>query len=580
MKATNLFKIVTLLFLSSCQTHQNNYESSETLGPDPCSQLANIKVIKKIKKTSLSDKSVCFNNSIHHLAKNDLIIAKALWLKRTQGISSSSDFLLEVISYGYDTADIHLQLAQNYYLEKNWEKSKYHLEKTDSHSFSQLATLIDFHLGNRIKNPELLPHIYRKTKINIADITQSNSMNDFNLQMISDGNPNKINGEPSIITSQNGNDIWLIWTDSGQAEAALPDFYYWDLKSAQSTDGGITWSYIDIDTTPNIIDIFHFDPMTAYDHANQIIYAGGMAKSFTSPVNDGIFLYRWNLNDNLTSGPFKHFKPAPDKGLVSVDNNGDVFVAHFQGIEKSTDYGETFNTLISQSYVAPHPRFNSTNCLIITDMEKTSRCSNTGIDTQPQAFSSLSNFGEAGEYIPGSFRVYAMVQNAITNNDEIFAVYTDLKHPNSSETTIYMTKSTDEGQNWSTPWQISPSITGDQFLPWIEIDSNNVIHVVYFDTRNMPQPDTDNTATLDLYYSFSQDLGQTWQETRVTPTSFTTPDLIWGDYFFTDYVSMSVSNSHVYIAFPWSENANQMHMYLATKEIEQEDIIFLHGFEQ
>lgn len=245
----------------------------------------------------------------------------------------------------------------------------------------------------------------------------------------------------------------------------------------------------------------------------------------------------------------------------------------------STDLGESFTTISNESYFAPHPRFNHENCLIITDMMKSSQCSPNGIVTQNQVFSSLGFFNQLNDFIPGNFRVNAFAQNVIASNNDVYAVYTDLKSTNSNDTTLYMTSSNDNGHNWSTPWRITTDINGDQIMPWIEIDSNDGIHLVYLDTRNVSQSDSNNVATFDLYYSYSNDLGLTWQETRVTPTSFTTPDLFWGDYFFSDYISMSVTDNHVLIAFPWAQELNQMHMYLASKEFKQADLIYFNGFE-
>ncbi len=574
--------IVSPWLLTACQFSNDGIDHDATaLGPQGCQHLEQI---KKFNQTRLEAQSVCFDRTINDLHEHGLLVAKGAWLKRTQGVTASTDFLLDVLDHGYATPAIHTQLAKNYFAEQDWAQVRHHLARSGRKNSPHLNALLAYRAGDHIAEPELLPYLYRDVALTTAQVSKSAQANGFSLQLVSDGDASKINGEPSITASQDGSMIWLVWTDSGASEAANPNFYYWDLKSAQSSDGGQSWSYLDLDTTPNNIDRFHFDPMTTLDATNQFIYAGGMVKGFTSTggskADDGIFIYRWNLANNTTSGPHIDYLLSPDKGLITTDNNGHVYVAHHQGIEKSTDFGETFSPLLAQSYVAPHPRINSQNCLVVTDMERTSQCANGGINTQAQAFSSLSFFGEAGDYIPGSFRVYAMVQNALASNDDIYAVYTDLKQSSNTETVVYMTKSTDDGMTWSVPWQISPNITGDQFIPWIEIDSNDGLHVVYFDTRHVVQSDTSDVATLDLYYSHSADGGQTWTESRITPTSFTTPNLIWGNYFFTDYISMSVTDNHVYIAFPWSPSPNQMHMYLATKALNVQDLIFLDGFEQ
>ena len=583
MKPINTVVILLLLFLSSCRvSDEGAVERAVALGPEFCGQLADVKRIKKMKQTALQRQSVCFGYSVQALVENDLVLSKALWLRRTEGVTASTDFLLVVLRQGFGGSEVHLQLAKNYYAQSNWALSQHHLEQIDSDDYLPLMQLLDYRQGNAVAHPEMLPLIYRGQPVKQAKVNQSRGSGDFGLQMVSDGDPNKINGEPSIMSSPDGTHVWVLWTDSGEALGSNPDYYYWDIESAQSSDGGMTWTAVDMDTIPGVVDRFHFDPMTAYDPNNQIIYAGGMVKGFSSQggtPDDAFFVYRWELGSDSNSGPYKQYFESPDKALMTVDHNGGVFVAHHKGVDYSADLGETYTQISSQSFVGPHPRINSDNCLIITDMERTAKCDQNGIATQTHFFGSLSSFDAASQYIPGGFRSYSLVQNVITSNDDVYVVYTDLRQQSITDTTIYMSKSTDDGVSWSAPWQITPTITGDQFMPWIEVDSNDGLHVIYFDTRHVLQSDSNSEATLDLYYSYSSDLGQTWEETRVTPAPFTTPDLIWGDYFFTDYVSMSLSNDKIFIAFPWSEEANQMHLYVATKSVNVDDLIFMDGFD-
>jgi hypothetical protein len=539
------------------------------------------KIFKKVKRDSLVKFYHCYDFPIEYLIANDLVIAKSIWLKNYQGYESSKDFLIQAVSNGANDREIHLKLAEYFYKNKNWLEAKQQIDLAELEVNHPLRLIIEYHLGDFSAGTDLnlLPYIYKSNDIKQAVVSQQG--NSFNLQRVSDANTDFINGEPSMATSADGEKIWLLWTDSGQDTDDLPGFYYWTIKSIQSTDGGLTWNNFNMNTYPGKIDIFHFDPMTTYDEINQIFYAGGMVKAFDenwgSTDDDAMFLYRWKPIDNSSAGPFKTFERSPDKGWITTNSEGEIFLAHHYGVDKSIDQGETFTRMITESSIAPQPRINNDDCLIITDYNKTIRCGTTDLEILPYNFSSI--FANGDNYIPGTFRVFSFAQNAIQNNNDIYVIYSDLKSPHSDETTIYMTKSTDNGQNWSSPWVITPNITGDQFIPWIEIDPNGGIHVAYYDTRNTPQLDSDTSATLDLYYSYSSDNGQTWQETRVTPTSFTTPDLHWGDYFFTDYISMSVNSDKVYLAFPWSTQPGQMHMYFAQKTISFVDDIFQDGFE-
>jgi len=149
----------------------------------------------------------------------------------------------------------------------------------------------------------------------------------------------------------------------------------------------------------------------------------------------------------------------------------------------------------------------------------------------------------------------------------------------SDDVAQWMSRSTDDGQTWDTPWIITPDIPGDRILSWIEIDENGGIHVSYMDTRNVVQNDSSPDAYLDMYYSYSTDKGQSWAETRVTPSSLFVPELIWGVPFIGDYNEMSVGNSEsVFLSFPWSTESGEIDMYVAKKQ--RIDLIFRDGFEE
>lgn len=90
--------------------------------------------------------------------------------------------------------------------------------------------------------------------------------------------------------------------------------------------------------------------------------------------------------------------------------------------------------------------------------------------------------------------------------------------------------SDDGGQNWtvSTPHREDDPYTVDRFNPWMEVDQNGWIHVVYYDTRN-----DSRRLRADMYHSYSKDGGLTWQpEQRLTNFSSEKVgnSFQWGDY--------------------------------------------------
>ena len=181
--------------------------------------------------------------------------------------------------------------------------------------------------------------------------------------------------------------------------------------------------------------------------------------------------------------------------------------------------------------------------------------------------------------VPGTFRSIPLRLLAVQPDGDLFIVYPDLTDFNSQDMAIWMSRSSDDGKTWSPPWIVTPDVPGDRLLPWLEIDELGGIHLSYVDTRNVTQDDLSPDAFVDLYYSVSSDDGQTWHESRVTPSTLDIPELVWGDYLFSDYLEMSVGNSNaVFLSFPWSPNSGAMNMYVAKKYLVS-DLIFQTGFE-
>ena len=578
-----LLILIALLTLTSCNKNLNLNNNSANAGPMTlCPYGQEHSVIKKIDTSNRNELSDCYDYSLHYLLKNNLLSGKITWMQWAHSDEEIEYFIIHALEELGSIQILHKELSNIYIKQEKWNEALEQLNLAKIKINEPERLLVETNLNRYSEGTDLslLPYIYKNIPLERA-LVKENKSNSFQLQRISDGNSAVINGEPSITTSTDGQNIWLAWTDSGQSALINGfDLNFWTMQSSQSRDGGNTWSSVSMDTLPGQIDRFHFDPMSVYDEANNIIYAGGMVKGFGpdwgATPDDAMFFYRWELDNDTNFGPFKTFIPIPDKGWMATNANGDVTLAHWQGIDVSTDKAETFNSSTEQYFLAAHPRFLPNGCLFITDYNKVITCDGDTEITLNHTFSSVM---QSSDDVPGTYRVFNFAQNAIHPNGDIYVVYHDYKFTNSSDLNIQMVKSSDNGLTWSSPWVISSEINRDQFNPWIEIDNNGGIHVVFFDSRNGTEPDESTEATLDVYYQYSNDFGQTWTETRLTPNSFTLPELIWGDYFFTDYISLSVSDNHVYIAFPWSDQDDQMHLYFAKKSIIIIDEIFSNGFE-
>ena len=87
-------------------------------------------------------------------------------------------------------------------------------------------------------------------------------------------------------------------------------------------------------------------------------------------------------------------------------------------------------------------------------------------------------------------------------------VYVAYMNRTSGDEDIFFLKSTDSGNNWSSPVRLNDDALSngrDQFHPWISVNEDGVITAVFFDRRNDPA-----NLSYDLYMTQSFDGGDNW----------------------------------------------------------------------
>lgn len=176
-----------------------------------------------------------------------------------------------------------------------------------------------------------------------------------------------------------------------------------------------------------------------------------------------------------------------------------------------------------------------------------------------------------GPQIPADFRVpnraYLAVSPNPAPNGTLYCVYMDTSRAlcvdpggecTAFDVDVYFTKSTDRGSTWSTPKVINSTdnVPYDQFFPWIDVDSADRLHVVYYDTRPIAHQDLGvATATLRTVYAFSTNGGVSWSERVLTtmpspnvnwPTQSTNANGLYDLGFIGDYNGMAVTSTRVY----------------------------------
>jgi hypothetical protein len=133
--------------------------------------------------------------------------------------------------------------------------------------------------------------------------------------------------------------------------------------------------------------------------------------------------------------------------------------------------------------------------------------------------------------IPGIYRANGMpitmcdISDSPFNGD-IYTCWSDQRN-GSTDTDIFLSKSTDSGTTWSPAARVNDDITTrHQFFVWSTIDqSTGHLWFVFYDRRS-----TTNLAT-DVYVVKSTDGGSTFENFRVSESPFTpTSSVFFGDY--------------------------------------------------
>lgn len=123
-------------------------------------------------------------------------------------------------------------------------------------------------------------------------------------------------------------------------------------------------------------------------------------------------------------------------------------------------------------------------------------------------------------------------------NGDLYYVWSDNRNGSATDTNtdVFLYRSTDGGTTWSAVAQLTHDET-DQFFPWMSINENGVIAVMYFD-RQYSDP------LIDTSMQVSMDGGATFSERRVSEVSWD-PNLAFRlGVFIGDYNGIDTTATH------------------------------------
>jgi hypothetical protein len=111
---------------------------------------------------------------------------------------------------------------------------------------------------------------------------------------------------------------------------------------------------------------------------------------------------------------------------------------------------------------------------------------------------------------------------------------------------VRVVRSTDGGNTWSTPVDVAPGITHDQFYPWLSVSPTGLVGVMWLDRRNDPA-----NIKYQAFAGISNDGGASFQPNVQLTQSFSNPD----DVSYADYMGSTWDGANDFIA-AWTDSSS------------------------
>jgi hypothetical protein len=324
-----------------------------------------------------------------------------------------------------------------------------------------------------------------------------------------------------------------------------------------SFDGGQTWTDFLLRPPDGFGASTEGDPMVAHDDRTGTLWAGAI--SFAG--NGGIYVARMNPGTGVFLPSVMAETGFVDKGWLAAGRGPGVgaptrlYCAYNLGIIWSDDLGCTWTDPVSLGGgLGFLPRVGPNGGLYVSYWDGGTGMMLARSFDGGQSFTThtiavrMDVWGaQDGSRFPGVFRVPPLCYLDVDpNSGVLYSVYFDTTDFDGGRANVdlYFTRSNDQGTTWDVPVVINGDAqpAGDQFFPWIEVDQEGRVHVMYLDSRNVDQDDNDPDGFFDAYYAYSDDGGSTWNEYRLTPQSWSCAFT----NFLGDYSGMAVAGNRVY----------------------------------
>jgi len=312
-------------------------------------------------------------------------------------------------------------------------------------------------------------------------------------------------GDPMIVFDENG-DVYFSWVlvTINQSQVGT-----WAMYLARSTNGGANWI---IDGTP--IESNTFTDFVAFSDLASAVDKQWMVTDH-SPASDYTgHIYVTYVDINIASGTYNMKVKRRLPGTTSFSNNAVIIntqnytIAQFASIAVGTDgavYASFFGVLPNGEfgiYVAKSTDGGAT-------FAAEQKVSNIAF---PPLFTGATSINGIDDN-----RLYPCphIVTDPSNPDNIYMTWTayGVNSQASNGLDIYITKSSDAGNSWSTPIVVNNDTDTEahQFYSSIAVNEMGIVFVSWYDQR-----DNGGTDSTHYYMGFSLDGGATFEQSNVT----------------------------------------------------------------
>ena len=373
-------------------------------------------------------------------------------------------------------------------------------------------------------------------------------------------------GDPSVASDNFGNVYACFLSYKGT--------FFYDTSGiyvCKSTDGGRSWS------GPVIVDELGYsgsgppvkfadkcmmtvDTNSLSSYVNNIYV--GWQRDDTNGLNSDIFFARSTDNGVSFTSPLQINDDPPQSASAEgafpfVGTDGDVYVAwydcYFRGhepgslyVDKSVDGGQAFGTDIKVANILAPPLYTFGNSgfkaksfvSAAADPSDSEKVYMTYISDPDGYFDKRIDNGKP----PGVLGVGAPSDrpSIIRNGNYVYMAWEDYRNLPGGQPDIYFNRSTDNGQTWNLPDRgplDNTDVPGANMSQWARISSSgNHVYCVWHDYRSP-------TGSVDIYFNYSSDNGQTWQSDQHIDASAADSSM---------YPAVASTGNFVYAA--WQDN--------------------------